>query len=236
MAGGRSTRMRATAGPAHKAMIEIVGISLIERNVRQLLGFGFRKLGVVVSSAEKELQEFVVERIAPIAAESSAQLSVFVEAAPLGNIGFVGTIKNVDDVLVTYVDNLTGIDAKALLAHHRQMAYDLTIATHVESVSLPYGVLQIRDGLVVGYDEKPVTSFVISSGTCVVGRRARDLMPQGVRVDARELFRVCSNAGARIGAYLHTALWVDVNDAGATQRASDLMKMHPEFMRPEVDP
>ncbi|MEO7202448.1 MAG: NTP transferase domain-containing protein [Candidatus Tumulicola sp.] len=235
MAGGRSTRMRATAGPAHKAMIEIGEISLIERNVRQLLGFGFRTLGVVVSSAEKELHEFVVGRIAPIAAESSAQLSVFVEAAPLGNIGFVGTIKNVDDVLVTYVDNLTGIDAKALLAHHRQMAYDLTIATHVESVPLPYGVLQLRDGLVVGYDEKPVTNFVISSGTCVVGRRARDLMPQGVRVDARELFRVCSNAGVRIGAYLHTALWVDVNDAGATQRASDLMKLHPAFMRPEVD-
>jgi NDP-sugar pyrophosphorylase family protein len=215
-------------------MIEILGISLIERNVRQLLGFGFRNLGVVVSSEEEALQEFVVERIAPIAAESLAKLSLFVEAAPLGNIGFVGTIENVDDVLVTYVDNLTGIDTTALLAHHRQMAYDLTIATHVESVQLPYGVLQIRDGLVVGYDEKPVMSHVISSGTCVVGRRARDLMPQGARVDARELFRLCSNAGARIGSYMHTALWVDVNDAGATQRACELMKMHPEFMRPQV--
>jgi NDP-sugar pyrophosphorylase family protein len=235
MAGGRSTRMRATAGPAHKAMIEVGGISLIERNVRQLLGFGFRDLGVVVSSAETELHDFVIERIEPIAAAWPAHLTVFVESTPLGNIGFVGTIDDVDDVLVTYVDNLTEIDARALLARHREMAYDLTIATHVESVPFPYGVLQIRGGDVLGYDEKPSTSFTISSGTCVVGRRARHLVPAGVRFDARDLFRACSNAGLRVGAYSHTALWIDVNDASATQRASDLLALHPDFMRTKVD-
>lgn len=216
-------------------MIEVAGSSLIERNVRQLIGFGFRNLGVVVAREEEELHEFVVERIAPIAAESSAHLAVFVETAPLGNIGFVGTIEDVDDVLVTYVDNLTGIDARALLAHHRKMAYDLTIATHVESVPFPYGVLQVHNGFVVGYDEKPLTNFAISSGTCVVGRHARDLIPAGVRFDARDLFRVCSDAGIRIGAYSHTAPWVDVNDAGALQRASEMLLQHPDLLRPEVD-
>jgi NDP-mannose synthase len=234
MAGGRSTRMRATSGSLHKAMIEIAGVSLIERNVRQLLGFGFRDLAVVVSAAENELHEFVLTQIAAIAVESSARLRVFVETVPLGNIGFIETIEHVDDVIVTYVDNLTGIDIRTLLAHHRRTGNDLTIAAHAEPVSLPYGVLEIRDDVVVGYDEKPLKRFMVSSGTCVVGRRARDLMPHGLRLDARDLFRLCSDAHAAIGAYVHTAPWVDVNDAAAAQRATALVRLHTDFAQATV--
>lgn len=223
MAGGRSTRMRATAGPTHKAMIDVAGSSLIERNVRQLISFGFRRLAVVVSSDESALRDYVLRRIVPIAVDSSVRLDVCLESKPLGNIGFVGTIADVDDVLVTYVDNLTTLDARRLVAHHRETANDLTIAVHEEPIPVPYGVLKVDGARVLRYDEKPDMRCLISSGTCVVGRRARGLVPPNAKVDARDLFRLVSDAGGSVGAYRHDALWVDVNDVASMRRAEALI-------------
>lgn len=226
MAGGRSTRMRATTGPSHKAMIEIGGSSLIEHNVRRLIAFGFREVVVVVARAEQDLQEYVGRHIVPIARAASASVEVCVETTPLGNIGFVGTIRDVDDVLVAYVDNLTSLDAGALLRYHRDNGHDLTIAVHEEALPIPYGVLEVHDGIVAAYDEKPTKRFLVSSGTCVVGRRARQIVPPGVRLDARDLFRLVSASGGTVGGYRHSAPWVDVNDADGIRRAEEMIRSH----------
>jgi NDP-mannose synthase len=230
MAGGRSERMRATAGPRHKALTEIAGTALIEHNVRQLIGAGFRDVLVVTAAGEDELAAFVDERLVPLARGAGAVLKRAVESTPLGNIGFAGTIgAEADDVLVVYVDNLTALDTRALLAHHRAHGHDVTIAVHDEPFAIPYGELDVRDGRVRAYREKPVKRVRVSSGTCVVGRRARALVAPGTRLDARDLFELVTAAGGSVGAYEHDAPWVDVNDAAAVLRAEALAAAHPAF-------
>jgi NDP-sugar pyrophosphorylase family protein len=227
MAGGRSARMRATAGPRHKALVTVGGMTLIEFNVRQLVAAGFRDLIVVTAAAEPELTAYVDEYLAPLAATLSASLARRTESAPLGNIGFVGTIdRRVDDALVVYVDNLTTLDLRKLLALHRERGHDLTIAVHEEPFNFPYGVLDVRAGRVVAYDEKPLLRARISSGTCVVGRAARDLIPAGERLDARDLFRLLADRGRIVGAYEHSAPWIDVNEGEAIERAEQLIASH----------
>ena len=230
MAGGRSERMRATAGPRHKALTEIGGMTLMERNVGQLVEAGFREIVVVLGAGESELARHVRERVVPLARAGGAAIEVAVETTPLGNIGFAGTVGGVvDDVLVVYVDNLTAIDTRALLAHHRAGGYDVTIAVHDEPFTMPYGELDVRGGRVLAYREKPVLHVRVSSGTCVVGRRARALIEPGTRLDARGLFALVTGAGGRVGAYEHDAAWVDVNDAAAAARAEALVAAHPSF-------
>ncbi len=50
MAGGRSERMRSTAGQTHKALISVLGVPMIERNLLALFAQGFRNVIVAVSS------------------------------------------------------------------------------------------------------------------------------------------------------------------------------------------
>lgn len=233
MAGGRSERMRATAGPRHKALTQVGGTTLLERNVNTLLDAGFRELVVVTAAGETELARYVDERVVPLARARGAALRAVVEAAPLGNIGFVAALgADAGDVLVVYVDNLTALDPRALLAHHRAHDHDLTIAVHDEPFAIPYGELDVRAGRVVAYREKPVLRVRVSSGTCVVGPRARALAAPGARLDARDLFALVSGAGYSVGAYEHDAPWVDVNDAGAVRRAEALVAEHPAFRAP----
>lgn len=224
MAGGRSERMRATAGPRHKALIEIAGVTLIERNVRQLIAGGFRSVIVTLATDEPELTNYVRDYLAPLARAHGATLTTAIEGTRLGNIGFVGTIgAEADEVLVVYVDNLTEIDLLALLDHHLRTRANLTIAVHRERFAIPYGMLELVDGRVRGYREKPVLHVPVSSGTCVVGARARRLAPSGRRLEACEFFQLVERAGLHVAAYEHDAPWVDVNDRAAIQRAEQLL-------------
>ena len=43
MAGGCSLRMRASLGGRHKAMVEVLGVSMLERNIMALLAHGFTR-------------------------------------------------------------------------------------------------------------------------------------------------------------------------------------------------
>ncbi|HYZ17224.1 MAG TPA: NTP transferase domain-containing protein, partial [Candidatus Acidoferrum sp.] len=213
MAGGRSERMRASAGPRHKALIEVGGMTLIERNLRQLLGSGLRDLIVVIADDEPELEAYVYARLLPLALRRGATLTPAVERTRLGNIGFVGQIgAEYDDVLVVYVDNLCTLDVRDLLDHHICVGADLTFAVHREGFAIPYGMLDIADGRIRAYREKPVLPIPISSGTCVVGERARRLVPLGERVEACRLFVLAERAGLSVAAYEHDEPWVDVND------------------------
>ncbi len=45
MAGGASERMRASHGSAHKALVEVLGVPMLEQNLSALLAFGYRDIG-----------------------------------------------------------------------------------------------------------------------------------------------------------------------------------------------
>src|SRR5262245_23504016 len=87
MAGGRSQRMRATAGSSHKALVPILGVSLLERNLRHLLDEGFRDIVVAVSSNEPEIGRYLENSFRPPLEECGASLEILWEDTPLGTIG-----------------------------------------------------------------------------------------------------------------------------------------------------
>lgn len=230
MAGGRSERMRVHAGAKHKALAQIAGVTLIERNLRALIASGFREIIVTLGTEEPELERVVHHELVRLARSHNVTLTPIVEHKRLGNIGFVGTIgAEIDAVVVSYVDNLTTLDLRALFEHHISVGADLTIAVHREPFPIPFGVLEVNDGRVSGYREKPTLHLPISSGTCVVGVRPRALVPPKTRLEARDLFELVQRSGLHVAAFEHDAPWVDVNDYAALARAEALVTEHPSF-------
>jgi NDP-sugar pyrophosphorylase family protein len=227
MAGGRSERMRSTAGQSHKALISVLGVPMIERNLLALFAQGFRDVIVAVNSRERDVLDYVNGRATKLAHGCGATLRCYLEATPLGTIGAAGSVQcDSDPLLVVNVDNLTTLNLRAFVDHHIKERAFLSIATHVELFPIPFGEVVVQDGLVTEYREKPTISIRLSSGTYVLSQGARSCIAKDRRTDLPSLFELLRARGERIVSYGHSAPWIDVNDAASLNRAESLIGQH----------
>ena len=233
MAGGRSERMRSTAGQTHKALIRVLGVPMIERNLLALFAQGFRDIVVAVSSRERDVLDYVNGRATKLAYGCGATLRCYEEATPLGTIGAAGSVScDSDSLLVVNVDNLTTLDLRAFVDHHAKQRAALSIATHIEFFPIPFGEVVLQGGLVTEYREKPTISIRLSSGTYVLSQGARSFLAKDRRTDLPSLFALLRARGERIVSYEHSEPWIDVNDAASLDKAESLIVQHAsEFRR-----
>jgi NDP-sugar pyrophosphorylase family protein len=202
------------------------GVRLLEWNLRALLHYGFRDIVVAVNPNEPEVLEFL-DRAGEIAQANEATLGTYLERVPLGNIGAAReVIGPADALLIIYVDNLAAIDLRALTGYHDAGGFAMTIATHMETFTMPFGELTVRDGTVDAYVEKPSYRIRVSSGTCVLSPRACRAIEPARMTGASTLFATLHDAGERVGAFEHEAPWIDVNDAAALSRAGRIVEEH----------
>jgi NDP-mannose synthase len=225
MAGGRGERMRASGVDVPKPLVAVRGVPLVEHNLRRLLACGFTEIAVSVPD-DGQVRKFAEDRLAALATAAGATLKILAEATPLGNIGCAAMLRGEGNVLAVYADNLTALDLRQVAAHHEKSSAALTLAAHDERFRLPYGRLDVRDGRVVGYAEKPSIAVTVSSAVAVLGPPATEALsgnrPAGLVDLTMELLR----RGLTVAAYRHAAPWVDVNTADDVRRAETLLEEH----------
>jgi NDP-mannose synthase len=227
MAGGRGERMRAAGRPVPKPLVAIRGVPLLERNLVTLLFAGFRDLIVAVPSHTPRIGEFVATRGRALAGVLGAEIRLLEETRPLGNIGAAAEVGSCDpELLVVYADNLSALALDAMLEHHRRTRAALTTAVHLEAFRMPFGAVEIRDGMLIGYQEKPELRIQVSSGYYVLGPAAIAALPHGERIEVSALVNQLLRTGERVAAYSHDAPWIDVNDDDAVSRAEALVATH----------
>jgi dTDP-glucose pyrophosphorylase len=225
MAGGRSQRMRASRGPLHKTLVEILGVPLLERNICYLLAAGFRDLVVLVSADEPQVIDFAQSRCAALAGARGARLECVVEDVPRGTIGGLALLpRRTDSFFVMAADNLTSLDPAKLVDHHRTSAAAMTIATHQWSLQVPYGELALARGWIRSYEEKPVHRYQVSSALYVVGPEVAESIDPGSRCDTPDLVARLLEKKWRVAAFPHDSSWVDINDAVSYAEAEELVR------------
>ena len=233
MAGGRSERMRLTSGGTHKALVAVLGIPLIDRNLMSLLAQGFKRMVVAVSAEEHAITEYVHKRWANLAGARGASLHCYEEEQPQGTIGAAGSVQcDSEPLLVVNVDNLTTLDLNAFVKHHVQSSSAFSVATHFEPFRIPFGEVVVENGLITEYREKPTFSVHLSSGTYVLSSRARSYIPKSGRTDIPTLFALLRDSGERLVSFEHSAPWIDVNDAASVEKAELLISQHSAAFEP----
>jgi NDP-sugar pyrophosphorylase family protein len=229
MAGGSGQRMRASGTSVPKPLVEVSGVSLLERNLQQVFAAGFHDVWVSVPSAIPEIGRFVRTRGFEIAEAWGAALSLLEERRPLGNIGCARRLQGTaSHVLVVYSDNLTAIDLARLLLDHRHSGATLTLAVHDEPFRLPFGQVYEAGDRIVDYVEKPEHRFAVCSAVSALSDLALRNLPADRPTSISELARELIAAGAYVRSFRHAAPWIDVNDLAAVARAEALIAAYPE--------
>jgi NDP-sugar pyrophosphorylase family protein len=217
--------MRASRGPLHKTLVEILGVPLLERNICYVIAAGFRDVVVLVSANEPQVIDFVQSRCAALARARGVRLECVIEDVPRGTIGGLALLpRRTDSFFVMAADNLTSLDLSKLVDHHHASAAAMTVATHHWSVQVPFGELELGDGWVRSYAEKPVHRFPVSSALYVVGPEVAASIDPGSACDTPDLVARLLEKRWRVAAFPHESFWVDVNDAVSHAEAEELVR------------
>ncbi len=214
LAAGLGTRLRPLTNDRPKALVEVGGMTLLERTIRRLEEAGIRHIVVNVHHFADKVIDFVNTHTWQAKIDISDERDLLLDtggglkhAAPL----FSGR----DNILIHNVDILSDLDLQEVERRHRSEGNLVTLCVSRRQTKR---LLAFDErGLLVGRADEGLAF----SGISIVSPELFALLPEADRpypvID--EYIRL-SQAGHRIGAYLHDpAHWLDVGKPETLKQA-----------------
>ena len=242
MAGGAGSRMASVNPAVAKCLTEIGGTPLIALTIKRLLRAGIREIHIALHHRAQE----IIHHLRARHDLERAQLHFVIEEEPLGTIGAIAELRDLDrHLLVQNADLLSGIDLARMCAFHRASNADLSIATHIEYHRLKLGEVSVdNSGQVTAYAEKPVKQYRISSGTYMVAPGCASLAETCSFTSFPDFVNAAVARRLLVMEFAHDAPWIDVNDGDDLAQAQVMFRQDPiafgvhprDLEAPPIDP
>lgn len=217
MAGGRGTRMRPYTTVLPKPLLPVGDRPILAILLEQLAAAGVERIDLCVGYLGELIQAYLTD--APPSLDG-VELRIHTETVPLGTAGALSQIGDIDEPFLSLNgDVLTSLDYAALMSEHRLSGATLTIAAQVHETEVPGGVLELKEGEVISYVEKPVLEHVVSRGIYALDPSALEYLPSG-RADIPTLARSLIEAGLTVAAYRFDGSWYDIGTLGDHEAAT----------------
>lgn len=220
LAGGRGRRLAPFTVAFPKPLVPIGDRAVLEILIRALVRSGITEIVLAVDHLAELIMAYVTGHPE---LRDLAQYRFVRDERPSGTAGPLARIEGLGETfLVCNGDLLTGLDFKALVAHHRASGAALTVAVHARPVKLGLGVLDIAEGdRVTRYTEKPVMHYEVSMGVYVYEPRVLAYIRPGEYLDFPDLVQRLLDAGEHVGAWRNDAYWLDIGNPDDYARAQE---------------
>lgn len=213
MAGGRGSRLLPADSPIPKPMVKVAGRPILERLINHLVGFGISEIALSVGFRAE-----VIESYFGSGNDHGCTIHYIADdpASVRGTAGALSQLASVREsleapLLVLNGDLVTQANLDDLLSAHDQSGVALTVATHVYTHQVPYGVIEGRDdGRVVKLLEKPTLRRLVNAGIYVVNPSLLPLVPVEGSFNMTELIERCLHEGLPVGYWHSNDEWFDV--------------------------
>jgi len=206
LAGGRGTRLRPFTLTIPKPLVPIGERPVLDIVVRQLAAAGFDHITLAISAHTKLIRAFFSD-----GEEWDVKIDYSVEDRPLSTMAPLTLIRDLpDDFLVMNGDVLTDLDFATFHDRHVDGRRLFTIASHQRQQTIDYGVLHVRKGELIGFEEKPTVPFEVSMGVYMVNRAALSFIPDGRPFGFDDLMRELVSLGRVVNVEPHSGYWMDI--------------------------
>ncbi|RJQ36819.1 nucleotidyltransferase family protein [Candidatus Parcubacteria bacterium] len=203
LSGGRGTRLPNSARDIPKALVEIGGQAILERQLRALADAGFTRVRLALGFRADQIIRFVTDR--------GLACDWMIEPEALGTGGAVrfAAADFREPFAVLNGDTIADFDFLALARSH--VPGHALMAAHWRDDARDFGLLHIEDGLIKEFREKPSepTAGHINAGLYVLEPEHRDRLPQGFSMLEQHLFPVLAAEG-KLRAFEHRGRWEDL--------------------------
>lgn len=207
MAGGRGQRLQPLTDTIPKPLLKVGNKAIMEHNLDRLALFGIDNFWISVKYLGKQIENYFGQ-----GKEKNIKIEYVWENEPLGTIGAVSQIKNFehDYVLVTNSDLLTNIDYEQFFLDFIEQDADLAVLTIPYQVSIPYAVLETKNGEVRSFKEKPTYTYYSNGGIYLMKKEMLKYIPKSTFFDAPDLMQELINNNLKVISFPFSGYWLDV--------------------------
>ncbi|GBF32462.1 D-glycero-D-manno-heptose 1-phosphate guanosyltransferase [Desulfocucumis palustris] len=217
LAGGRGSRLNPYTQILPKPLFPIGDKPIAAILVQQLHSAGFDEIIMCLGYLADLLRAYFRD-----GSRFGVPIRYSVETEPLGTAGPLRKINNLEDnFLVVNGDELTTLDFRALYQYHLEKQADMTVAVQKKTTITSVGVLEVADGIVTSYSEKPARSYWASMGIYVINKDVLSLIPVDKRFDMPELVQRLLEGEARVFSYESRDLWFDIGTMADLEKAQE---------------
>ena len=223
LAGGKGTRLRPYTTCVPKPLVPIGDqYAVLEIVLHQLAYHGFGSVTLAIGHMGPLIRAFVGD-----GSRWNLRVDYLQETAPLGTIGpLLDALPQLpDDFLVMNGDVLTDLNYAELLRHHAASKAPVTVATYAREVRSEFGVLDIENGQIRQFREKPVFDFQVSMGIYGMSRRTLERYPAGVPFGFDQLILDLLARQDAPASFAFDGYWLDIG------RPDDYDRANAEFER-----
>ncbi len=218
MAGGQGTRLRPFTATLPKPLVPIGDCSILEIVLRQLARRGFGSATIAIGHLGQLIRAYVGD-----GSQWGIAVDYVSEERPLGTIGPLLQILDrlPDHFLVMNGDILTDLDYAALLQTHVASESPISVATYRREVHIDFGVLELDDGRIIGFSEKPILDYAVSMGVYALSRETLRRYRAGRPFGFDELMRdLVQSSGEKPASYAFDGYWLDIGRPEDYERAN----------------
>lgn len=221
LAGGMGTRLGDITKHTPKPMVEVAGEPILLRIINKLKEFGFSNFFISVNYKAE-----IIENYFQNGKNFNCKISYLKENKRLGTAGPLSLLEKQDGpILIMNGDLLTYVNIHKILCFHREHNAKVTMCTRSYEMQVPFGVVNIADGLVTSFEEKPTFNFNVNAGIYVIEPEIVQMIPKDEYYDMSTLLNtLIDDKKHNIACFPIIENWIDVG------RESDLQLAHETYL------
>ena len=216
LAGGKGTRLRPYTVSLPKPLMPIGEYPILEIVIRQLAASGYEKVTMAVNHQANIIKAFFQD-----GERWGIDITYSLENKPLSTMGPLKLIPDLPECfLVMNGDVLSNLDYGAFLDNHAKDGGLFTISASSREDKVDYGVLSSdASGILTGFEEKPVHSYLVSMGVYALNRAVLDFIPENTAFGFDDLMYELLRQAKQVRVIPHDGYWLDIGRPDDYERA-----------------
>ena len=220
MAGGKGERLRPLTEKTPKPLLPVGDKAIIDHNIDRLISYGVQHISVTVNYLKEQIEEHFSEP------HNGVQVQTVREPKFLGTIGSIKFVKEFynDTVLVMNSDLFTNINYEDFYLHFKEHDAEMSVAAVPYTVSVPYGIFDLKGRDIQGLIEKPTYNYYANAGIYLIKKSALEEIPADTFFNATDLIEKLISEGKKVIRFPMNGTWIDIGNPQEYQKANELVK------------
>jgi len=217
LAGGKGTRLRPYTLSLPKPLVPVADKPIIQIIIEQLIKNGFDHITLTINHMAEVIKAFCGD-----GSRWGAHIDYSLEDKPLGTMAPLKIIKDLpDNFLVMNGDVLTDLNFKELYDAHLLGDNIFTISSFQRENINDYGVLDVKNGTLINFREKPLTIFEVSMGVYILNKKVLDYIPANSFYGFDQLMLSFLKKDEKVKVIKHVGYWLDIGRPDDYQQANE---------------